>query len=113
FNLEVTRLRTSGSPSATRLADVIGGKLRQLPAEVPNALVIAGHELGGSEACIDAAFRLLRTHGKQNGLTRLAGVFMLDESESTPVTVFGANRETRHALSKEVVAVLSACLSPA
>src|SRR5262249_33176730 len=90
FNLEVTRLRTSGSPTVPRLADVIGGKLRQLPAEVPNALVIAGHELGVSEACegsIDAALRLLRTHGRQNELTRLGGVFILDEAQTPPVAL--------------------------
>ena len=117
FNLEVTRLRSGGSPTVTRLSDVIGGKLRQLPADVPNALVITGHDLAVSEACddyIDAALRLLRTHGKQNDLTRLGGVFMLDEGgATTPAAVFGANREARHALSKEVVAGLSACLNSA
>src|SRR6185295_15244492 len=40
FNLEVTRLRTTVEPEAgvARLANVITGKLRQLPGDVPNAL---------------------------------------------------------------------------
>src|SRR5437879_4348415 len=52
FNLEVTRLRTAGDTggdpasqdpgaSVARLANVIAGKLRQLPGDIPNALVIA------------------------------------------------------------------------
>src|SRR5258708_5878004 len=52
FNLEVTRLRTladSNEAAAERLANVIAGKLRQLPGEIPNALILAARELGVTE----------------------------------------------------------------
>jgi hypothetical protein len=113
FNLEVTRLRTSEAPSISRLADVIGGKLRQLPAEVPNALVVTGRGLGVSEESLEGGLKVLRSHGKQKELTRLSGVFVLDEAAEPAAAVFLANREARHALSSEIVAGLSTSLSPA
>jgi len=113
FNLEVTRLRTSEAPSVSRLADVIGGKLRQLPAEVANALVITGRGLGVSADSLEAALKLLRSRGKQKDLARLGGVFVVDEAAEPLAAVFTVNGEARHALTKEIFAGLSACLSPA
>jgi hypothetical protein len=113
FNLEVTRLRTSDTPSTTRLADVIGGKLRQLPADLPNALAISSRGLGVREDNLEAALRLLRTRSVHKELARLSGVFSIDDGEASPGTTFCANYEVRHALSTEIVAGLSACLSPA
>jgi hypothetical protein len=63
FNLEVTRLRaTTGDPGDARLASVITGKLRQLPADLPNALVITTRGLDVTEESLVAAVRLLKMH---------------------------------------------------
>ena len=70
FNLEVTRLRTladadaSGAeaPGVGRLANVIAGKLRQLPGDIPNALILAARGLDVSEDSLAAAVRLLKAH---------------------------------------------------
>src|SRR5579859_4321946 len=42
FNLEVTRLR--GQADAVKLGDVIVAKVRQLAADLPNALIVTGTE---------------------------------------------------------------------
>lgn len=110
FNVEVTRLRTSEMPSTARLADVIGGKLRQLPADLPNALAICSRGVGVREDDLEAALRLLRTRGVKKDLARLSGVLSIDEGESAPGTAFCANHEARHALSREIAVGLSACL---
>ena len=111
FNVEVTRLRTSEAPSIRRLADVIGGKLRQFPAEVPNALVVTGRGLSVNAESLAAALKVSGARGKQKELTRLSGVFVLDEATDPPVAVFCANRDASHALSTEIVAGLRASLS--
>jgi hypothetical protein len=136
FNLEVTRLRAledadHAEPGAgvARLANVIAGKLRQLPAELPNALVIATRGLPLSEEGLAAAPRLLKSHSDRKdddffarrGLRtardfyaqylHLSGVFVLDEASMPPSMIFAHNREARHPLSTETVAGLTACLS--
>jgi hypothetical protein len=67
FNLEVTRLRASAdaddaSPDAivSRLANIVAGKLRQLPAGVPNALVIAARGQRIDEEHLTRAVRLVQ-----------------------------------------------------
>src|SRR5258708_38769807 len=65
FNLEVTRLRAlldSNDAGAERLANVIAGKLRQLPGDIPNALLIAARGLLITEDSLVPAVRLLQTH---------------------------------------------------
>jgi hypothetical protein len=127
FNLEVTRLRSVAA--VARLANVIAGKLRQLPGEVPNALVMTGRDVSLSEELLVAAVRLLKTHTDSkddefferrgflhardfhNRYLRLGGVFGLDETTTPRSVVFLANREARHALPTDVVAGLSACFS--
>jgi len=126
FNLEVTRLRATGDADIARLANVMTGKLRQLPAEVPNALVITTRGLPLGEESLAEATRLLKAHSDakddtffvRRGLKdardfyaqylHLSGIFVVDE---TSASIFWSNREARHPLSKEAVAGLSACLS--
>jgi hypothetical protein len=136
FNLEVTRLRAlatadnaeSGSGVA-RLANVIAAKLRQLPAELPNALVITTRGLPLSEEDLAAATRLLKSHSDhkdddffaRRGLgsardfyaqyLHLSGVFVLDEATIPSSAIFSPNREARHALSRQAVAGLTGCLT--
>jgi hypothetical protein len=136
FNLEVTRLRTTsdgatGDSGDTRLANVITGKLRQLPGQSPNALVIAARGLALDEASLVRAARLLKMHTDakddsffaRRGLSdardfyaqylHLGGIFLLDEATTTPArAIFWPNREARHPLSKEAVAGLMLCLTP-
>lgn len=133
FNLEVTRLRTMSDPGTAsdiaRLANVITGKLRQLPGDVPNALVITTRGLTLREETLTAAMRLLKMHNDGNddsffvrrGLrnardfyaqyVHLGGIFVLDEATEAPCAFFTANREARHPLPKEAVAGLTACLT--
>jgi hypothetical protein len=159
FNLEVTRLRTTGDPGNTssglpdggplsgaasgdpairdpgpgvaRLANVITGKLRQLPGDIPNALVIAARGLPLNEDSLSAAVRLLKMHTDRKddaffarrGLrdTRdfyaqylhLSGIFVLDEATAPARAIFSPNREARHPLSKEAVTGLIQCLTSA
>ena len=131
FNLEVTRLRARADmdedSGVARLATVIAGKLRQLPAEVPNALVITAHGQALSNETIGGAARLLKlrtetrddTFFDRRGLRnsrelhaqylRLSGVFGLDEATTPHTLAFVPNREARHPLPAEAVAALSAC----
>ena len=120
FNLEVTRLRSA--PDVTRLANVIVAKVRQLPAELPNALVVAGHDLAITETLVNEAARAIKVHTdtrdddffERRGLSdaatfharylRLSGLLVLDEA-SEPV--FWTNREAKHPLPLEVVARLT------
>jgi hypothetical protein len=140
FNLEVTRLRAIGEPDdasdepgpgVARLANVITGKLRQLPGDVPNALVIARRGLPVSEESLATAVRLLKMHSDRKddaffarrGLTNardfyarylhLGGIFLLDEAAEPPRAVFSPNREARHPLPREAVAGLTCCLANA
>jgi hypothetical protein len=119
FNLEVTRLR--GAADVSRLSGVIAAKVRQLPGEVPNALVIFGQDLdlGLAEAQLSEAARQLKAHvdarddaffarhGAGDARSfyarylRLSGVFfVVEEGEAA---VFWANREARWRLTDEIV----------
>jgi hypothetical protein len=138
FNLEVTRVRATAQDDAAgpadgepgvgvaRLANVITGKLRQLPGDVPNALVITTRGLPLTEEILAAATRLLKLHSDskddsffaRRGLRdardfyaqylHLSGTFVLDEASGA---LFSSNREARHPLSREIVAGLTACLT--
>jgi hypothetical protein len=128
FNVEVTRLRTTGDAGEARLANVITGKLRQLPGDLPNVLVIAARGLALTEDNLVAAVRLLKTHTDakddaffaRRGLKdardfyaqylHLSGICVVDEA-STPGAVFAPNREARQPLSKEAVSGLMQCLT--
>ena len=126
FNLEVTRLRATTDAVETRLANVIVGKLRQLPGGLPNALLIATHV---TDASLEAATRVLKSHADQKddaffarrGLKsardfyaqylHLGGIFVLDDATTPSDAIFHANREARHPLPRDVVTALTACLS--
>jgi hypothetical protein len=125
FNLEVTRLRATGDPG-DRLANVIAAKLRQLPGDLPNVLVIIAHGLLMTEESIGAAARQLKARSEskddaffaRRGLKdartfhaqylHLSGVFTLDQSTGT---TFVPNREARRPLPGEALARLTVCLS--
>ena len=129
FNLEVTRLRATGDAGDAKLANVIAGKLRQLPGEVPNALLIAARGLPLNEASLVAAVRLLKTHTDQRDevffarrgfkdardfyahYLHLGGIFVLDEATTPARAVFWPNREARQPLPKEAITALMQCLT--
>ena len=131
FNLEVTRLRTTSDAGDVKLANVIAGKLRQLPGDVPNALVIAAQGLSLNEDSLIAAVRLLKTHtdSKDDAFfarrgfkdardfyaqyLHLGGIFVLDEATVPARAVFSANREARQSLPKEALSALMQCLTAA
>jgi hypothetical protein len=124
FNLEVTRLRSSDAADAARLAHVIAAKVRQLPADLPNGLLIDGSGLAASD--VASAISLLKTftfekddayfasHGVRDARTfykqflELGGVLLLDEAAET---VFVANRDARRPPPDEALARLLACLN--
>jgi hypothetical protein len=128
INLEVTRWRGAADVSAVRLASMVASKARQLPVEVPNALVITGRELQISGDDLAAAATLLKARTDQKddaffarrGLKdardfyahylRLAGIVLLDEA--TPGGVqFVPNRDARRTLPTEALGRLTACLA--
>jgi hypothetical protein len=142
FNLEVTRLRTPGDagndpavrdpgPDVARLANVITGKVRQLPGDIPNGLMIDARGLALNEDSLIAAVRLLKMHSDRKddaffarrGLKdardfyaqylHLSGIFVLDEATAPARAIFSPNREARHPLSNEAVSVLMHCLTSA
>lgn len=115
FNLEITRLRaTEYTDTETRLANVISGKLRQLPIDVPNVLVVTTNELSLDEDTLAAAIQLIKRQrfqtapGLQAQYPRLSGVLALDERASAAGVVFAPNREARHPLAAEVVVAITA-----
>jgi hypothetical protein len=129
FNLEVTRLRATTDAVEARLANVIVGKLRQLPGNLPNALLIATRGLNLTDDSLEAATRSFKSHADKKDETffarrglksardfyaqylLLGGVFVLDEAATPPHAIFHTNREARHPLPREVVTGLTACLS--
>jgi hypothetical protein len=136
FNLEVTRLRTLADsdvgaelPGVARLANVVAGKLRQLPGDIPNALLIAARGLLITEDSLVAAVRLLKTHTDTRDdaffarrgfkdardfyaqYVHLSSIFVLDEANESARAVFFANREARQPLPKEALAALMRCLT--
>jgi hypothetical protein len=120
---------TGGGAQVARLANVIAGKVRQLPGESPNALVMAARGLSPTEDRLVAALRLLKLHTDRKDdaffarrgfkdagdfharSLRLSGVFVLDEAARLPRAIFAANREARHPLANEVVSLLIQRLS--
>jgi hypothetical protein len=140
FNLEVTRLRATPeadpggaepSQGVPRLANIVAGKLRQLPAEVPNALVIVTAGLALEEATLGEATRLLKQHNDRRDdvffarrgfrdardfyaqYLHLSGIVALDEGATGRRAIFAANREARHPLPGDVPARLIGCLDAA
>jgi hypothetical protein len=134
FNLEVTRLRaTDGhaqvSPDRVtmRLASVLAGKARQLPATSANAVVVLGEGFSAVAESLNAAARVLRTRleskddayfarrGLRDGrqfrarYQHLAGVFVLDETALEQRVLFWPNVEARRALPAEAVQHVLAC----
>jgi hypothetical protein len=122
FNLEVTRLRTTRGVDAARVASTIAAKVRQLPGDVPNALVIVAKTL---DAELSEAFRLLKQRAEAKddaffaarGLKdardfythflRLGGVLAVDESSAPPRIAWVRNREARRPLPEEAIHRLS------
>ena len=152
FNLEVTRLRATDHPGSAaggpvsgvpvvssgesdaavaRLAHVITSKLRQLPGDLPNGLLIAVRGLTLTEDTLAAAVRLLKLHADRKdqaflarggfkdarGLyaqyVHLSGIFLLDEATTPARAIFSPNREARHPLAREIVTAAMQCLTAA
>lgn len=159
FNVEVTRVRATGETGnassglvsrvpprldesrgtsssesglgVARLANVITGKLRQLPGAVPNALVITARGLPLSEESLAAAARLLKMHSDRKDdaffarrgfrdardfyahYHHLSGIFVLDEATAPSRATFSPNREARHPLPREAVSGLTLCMTSA
>jgi hypothetical protein len=129
FNVEVTRVRAASDPGVARLANVITGKLRQLPGDVPNALVITARGLPLSEDSLAHAARLLKMHSDRKDdaffarrgfrdardfyaqYLHLSGVFVLDEATASSRAFFCSNREARHPLPRGVVSGLTVCMT--
>ena len=114
FNLEVTRLRTTeNAGTQARLANVISGKLRQLPGDLPNGLVITSNAIALDADGLAEALRLLKSHnfsaepGLQAMFPRVSGIFVLDEGVFPTQVSFAQNREARHPLPVEAAAVLT------
>jgi hypothetical protein len=126
FNIEVTRFRSAEpAAAAARLSNVIAAKLRQLPSDRPNALLISADGLGVTGDSVGAALRALKAHAEARddeffarrssstarefsvGYPRLSGVFVVDGAKVVCV----ANPEARRALSDEIVAATTRCLS--
>jgi hypothetical protein len=130
FNLEITRLRAPADPgNVSRLASVIAAKLRQLPADLPNALLITTRDRSLTEDTLADAVRLLKLHNDQKddaffarrGLAtardfharylHLSETLILDESVTPRRAVSLSNREARHPLSREPLITLTTCLT--
>jgi hypothetical protein len=112
FNLEVTRVRTVDGLDLGKLANVMAAKLRQMPVETANALVIVGRELGLTADSLPTAARLLRSQMAGEVAAqypRLGGVLVVDEAGEPMAAEFWANREARHALTAQAVTALTAC----
>jgi hypothetical protein len=123
INLEVTRLRSA--PETHTVASIVASKVSQLPAGMPNAVIIAGDQLQISPELLALAVRLLKSRAEskddaffaRRGLRdagdfyahflRLSGVFVLDEAAEP---LYMPNREARHPIPDEPLARLSACL---
>jgi hypothetical protein len=112
FNLEVTRVRTAEGLDIVKLTQVMAGKLRQMPVETANALIIVGRELGLTADSLPTAARLLRSQMAGEiaaQYPRLGGVLVLDEASQPMAAEFWASREARHALTPQAVTALTAC----
>jgi hypothetical protein len=112
FNLEVTRVRAVDGLDLGKLANVMAAKLRQMPVETANALVVVGRELGLTADSLPTAARLLRSQMAGEVAAqypRLGGVLVVDEASEPMAAEFWANREARHALNGQAVTALTAC----
>jgi hypothetical protein len=103
FNIEVTRVREA------RLDNVIVGKLRQLPTDLPNALVVLA---SANQEQLSDAMRQLKQRSEAKdpraaNYRNLSGVFVFDAANDV---YYVDNREARRPLAKEAVQVVSACL---
>jgi hypothetical protein len=129
FNIEVTRLRAaSAADEVARLANIIAAKVRQLAADLPNALVVVGRELAILEADLATATRQLKMRAEikddaffaRRGLhdartfatyyVRLSAVFVLDEASASRTVLFWANPQARRPVPAEALSRLQACL---
>ena len=97
FNLEVTRVRGAADAedstldgAVARLAHVIASKLRQLPAGVPNALVVATRGLGIDEERLTRALRVV-----QNARSTASSAFSSTLSREDPSPPRGVRRDAR------------------
>jgi len=112
FNLEITRLRGDDvAPGDARIANVVAGKLRQLPADLPNALIIST-ALSLTEDALVGAMRLLKSNADRirdlhAKYLRLGGIFAVSDSSA----VFLPNREARQPLPKDAIGACLAALS--
>jgi hypothetical protein len=112
FNLEVTRVRSVEGLDLGKLANVIAAKLRQLPGDVANAVVIVGRELELTADSVSQAMRLLRSRMAGEVAAqypRLSGVVVVDEASEPMANSFWVNGEARHSLSTVVVSAITAC----
>jgi hypothetical protein len=123
FNLEVTRMHGSEPATTVRVANVIAGKLRQLPGEMPNVLVLATSGVGSEQ--LSTAARLLKAHAEAKDDTffarrgfeaardfyaqylHLSAVFVLDEA----MPAWWQNREARRPMDHDAAASLENCLA--
>jgi hypothetical protein len=106
FNVEVTRLRGTNGVDAPRLAHVVAGKLRQLPVDVANVVVITGQDLAITPQRLSEGARILKSRSDAR-YPRLGGVLALEE----PAAVnFWPNPEARHPLQAQLVSALLASL---
>jgi hypothetical protein len=112
FNIEITRprLAAAGDAPEPRLASVIHGKLRQLPAGVPNTLLIAAPGLAPTDDTLPAATRPLRQRPDARW-PRLSGIWLLDEQPDPRRAVYWPNPEAAHPLPREALAAANACLT--
>jgi hypothetical protein len=104
FNVEVTRLRGAADVDAARLANVIAGKLRQLPIDAPNILLITTNGLTITTNHVAEATKVVKTRSGAS-YPRLGGVLTLEEGAAV---TFWANPEARHPLPAQVVSALMA-----
>ena len=76
FNVEVTRLRGAATPDA--IGRVMLAKLRQLPKESANVLVVIADDQGPDASTLDAVARSLRQRADRRDETVLVGAGVRD-----------------------------------
>lgn len=129
FNLEVTRPRSETGEAEARgaIGNAVIGKLRQLPADSPNALLLAAG-LGGSASEVAAAMKALKLaadHGDEASFARKGlavdevrayyrrlGLLIIGNRAGPGVHVW-ANPETSRRLPEGATNALTAALAPA
>jgi hypothetical protein len=117
FNLEVTRIRNTQGDVVARAAGVIANKLRQLPNDLPNALVMVAESPALQERTLAEAARAAgaRTDAPevQAHYPRLSGVLALDESaeDGARRSAWWANPQARRPLASEATKRLITCMA--